>query len=210
MNISQTYLNIISEDLEEGIIKQAIGATLIAGTSLLAYKAMHNAPSTPETPSRVSAGIVKKIGLTPMSQEEATKKIVEHWKVHPNTAHQITTAAWKYGNTPHVTPHVLLGLMATESSFDPSQTSKLKSDAAVGLMQVRPKMHGLKPKDLSSIDSQVKHGADLLKRFHNRMGNLSSGLTAYNNGVTATLMNKPSLNKTYAPKVLSNAEKFHK
>jgi soluble lytic murein transglycosylase-like protein len=205
MNIQEAYLQVIAEDqVEEGLIKNAIGATLIAGAALGAYKASQDAPR----PQKVISGTVQKFEPRPMNQDEATQKLVSHWNVHPNTAHQITQAAWKYGNTEHVTPHVLLGLMATESSFKFDARSKLKRDAAVGLMQVRPKMHGLKPTDFSTIDSQVKHGSELLKKFHTRMGNLKDGLTAYNNGVTATLRNRDNVNHDYAPKVMGNIKKF--
>lgn len=206
MDITQAYLQILSEDqVEEGLIKNAIGAALIAGAAIGAHKAMQEQPR----PQKVVAGTIKKFDPIPMSREEATEKLVTHWNVNPNTAHQITTAAWKYGDTKEVTPHLLLGLMATESSFKPASRSKLKRDAAIGLTQVRPKMHGLKPADLATIDDQVKHGANLLKKFHKRMGSIEDGLTAYNNGVTATLRGN-DVNLKYAPKVLDAVQKFHK
>jgi len=75
--------------------------------------------------------------------------------------------------------------MGVESSFDKDAKSNLKYDPAVGLMQVRPKVNGIDPTELASIDGQIKHGASILHQLYSKTGDIDKTLQAYNLGLTA-------------------------
>jgi predicted GNAT family acetyltransferase len=190
--------------LDEGFVKNAVGAALIAGAAL---GINHNLEKPTEVSQQLQ--IVKK--PVPMNHEEAMSHIIKTYHVKPELAHTITTAAFKHGDpNGFPTPHHLLGLMATESSFNPKEVSKLKKDAAIGITQIRPITSGIDPKELTTVDSQVKHTTNILKDFHKRAnGDVNMALSSYNNGFRAVYNDRPSVNKNYAPKVLKAVEQFH-
>jgi soluble lytic murein transglycosylase-like protein len=211
MNIEQTYRKILQEEsLDEGIVKNAVGAVLIAGAALGAHKMLQ--PPT-DNPMRVVSGAVTKFEKQPMTQDESASHIANKWNVNPNTAKQIAVSAFRHGSADgsFPTPHHVLGLIATESSFNPAAKSKLKADAAIGLTQIRPKTSGVDKKELSTIDGQIKHSVAILKDFHHRSnGDIEMALNSYNNGFRAVYNDRPGINKAYAQKVISASDKFHK
>ena len=191
--------------LDEGFVKNAIGAALVAGAALGIHSGLqqHVDPITPQLQ------IVKK--PTTMNADEATNHIVKTYHVNPDLAKTITTAAFKHGDANGFpTPHHLLGLMAAESSFNPNEVSRLKKDPAIGITQIRPKTSGIHPNELKTVDDQVRHASHILKDFHKRAnGDVNMALSSYNNGFRAVYNNRPTVNKRYAPKVLKATEQFH-
>lgn len=90
--------------------------------------------------------------------------------------------------------HIALGLIETESSF---RTDAVSSIGAYGLCQLNPKYFpsGLSPED------NIRAGMDYLGELIDSHDSIDAALTAYNAG-------HDTGSRTYANKVLGNAEKW--
>ncbi len=98
----------------------------------------------------------------------------------------IVKTAIKYENHIFPTRYDILAIIAIESSFNPMAKSKLKTDPAVGLMQVRPKVWNVNRVDLeSSIDKQIEVGAEILQQYYDLTGDKVGAIMAYNVGITS-------------------------
>jgi Transglycosylase SLT domain len=209
MSITKAYITILEqEQLDEGAIKNAIVGLAIAGGALGIHQAM-KAPV--EAPSEVVGAIhhVEKEEPKFMDKQTSIEHIKKKFKVSHDVAEQAVHAAFKHAapNGQFPQAHHMLALAGVESSFRPNVKSSLKRDKAIGLTQVRPKTSGLKPKALATIDDQFKHSSAILQKMHKTMKNPHDTLTAYNNGVTATLRGG-NINRNYAPKVMKELEEF--
>jgi soluble lytic murein transglycosylase-like protein len=92
----------------------------------------------------------------------------------------------------------IIAIVGIESSFRPTVKSSLKTDPAVGLMQVRPGVWKVSHKELSTIDGQIKHGANILAQYYDKIGKVEGAVMAYNVGITA--YRKGKTNKKYLNK----------
>lgn len=180
---AQAYLQLLSEqsELEEGKLKQAAIALGAAGA--IAAGALYSHIKSTEKPSPELIQAMQK----PAKQDpEYLKNVVlqKFKNVEPEKAHQIVQAALKHAHPVFPQAHHLLALAGIESSFNEQAVSKLKRDPARGLLQIRPMVWNIHPKELSTIDGQLKHGAHILKTYHDKLGDIDSAIQAYNIGIT--------------------------
>ena len=129
--------------------------------------------------------------------------VVSTYKVSKQFAEDVVLLTHKYSNDTFPKAKDLLAIISIESSFRPHVKSKLKTDKAVGLTQIRPKVwsHLIKPGELSSIENQVKYGAMILTRYHEKLGDATSAVNAYNVGITAHM--RGDRNQTYVSRFLA-------
>jgi hypothetical protein len=209
MSIKQAYITILEqEQLDEGAIKNAIVGLAIAGGAI----GMHHALKTPINDSRTTSGIVQTIEQPQeryMDKHQTIEHIKKKFKVNHEIASQSVDSAFRHAapNGKFPQAHHLLALAGVESSFRPHVKSALKRDRAIGITQIRPKTSGLHPNDLKTVDDQFKHASAILQKMHRTMKNVPDTLTAYNNGVTATLRGG-NINRNYAPKILDALNDF--
>jgi soluble lytic murein transglycosylase-like protein len=117
--------------------------------------------------------------------EEQAQKIVELTKKHESSIFKSED---------------LLAIIGIESSFQPNAKSNLKHDKAVGLTQVRPKIWGIKAKDLKgNLDKQIGLAAEILNKYYHKLGSKDKAVHAYNVGLTNVRHHK-GLNPAYVTK----------
>jgi hypothetical protein len=93
----------------------------------------------------------------------------------------------------------ILAIVGIESSFNKAAVSSLKKDPAVGLMQVRPGVWGIKASDLASMEEQMKFGSGVLAKYYEKLGDADSAVHAYNVGIT-NFKRGTGLNQAYVDK----------
>ena len=93
----------------------------------------------------------------------------------------------------------ILAIVGIESSFNPSVKSQLKHDPAVGLMQVRPGIWDIDPTKLSTIENQIKVGANILAAYYSKLKSPDGAVHSYNIGIT-NYNKKKGLNPGYVQK----------
>ena len=192
--------------IEEGLVKNAVvGAAIVASTIGFYHgaKQLHNR-------SLSIGGVIAQKAEKMLSPSDQSNIIQSKYKVDGSLADKIVAAAHTHENKTGDFPkaHHLLGLAATESSFNPNARSKLRRQPAIGLTQIRPKMNGLTPAHLASVDDQMHHASRILQKLRKHTSSDDDALTAYNNGLAATMRGGDSVNYKYAPKVMSSADEF--
>lgn len=87
--------------------------------------------------------------------------------------------AMKYASKYSLEPALLLGLMAAESSFNPTAVSPM---GAVGYTQVMPKYHQdkIKGRRLTNASVNIQVGAKILRQCMNKHKSRSKALGCYN------------------------------
>jgi len=198
MNIFEAYQQISSNQLEEGKI-----ANTIIGTALVASSMMTNVPSSQEM--RTSRGAVT---LDPAITQSYVSKITDKYKaITKDKASEIVSAVVKHAKLDFPQQHHLLGLIGTESSFNENARSgKLKHDVAKGLTQIRPGIWNIPHAELSTVEGQVKHGADILHSYYKKLGSKDAAIQAYNLGITN--FKKGKTNIDYLNKVKTESALF--
>ncbi len=136
-------------------------------------------------------------------------------------AEEISKAIIKYSTEYRLPPEFVVHLMKRESGFNTLATSKA---GAVGLMQVMPKAHKDKMKELGitsaqlfHIDNNVRLGCMILRDYYNLTGSIEKALKRYVGGSHATYTQdiligytnetiplKPELSKSKLPVALVN------
>lgn len=180
---AQAYLQIIQEQhqLDESALKNAAIALGAAGA--IAAGALYSHIKSSEKPSPELIQAVQK----PAKQDpEYLKNVVmqKFKNVEPDKVEHIVKTAMKYAHPTFPQAHHLLALAGIESSFNEQAVSKLKRDPARGLLQIRPMVWNIHPSELSTIDGQIKHGAHILKTYHDKLGDADAAIQAYNVGIT--------------------------
>lgn len=188
MKIEEAYKQVLDQQIEEGIVKNAIAATSLAAATLMAPSNLSDEnPANRVTPS-----------LT-FNAEKSTANIADRYKISHEKAKTIVDLAVKHAKHPFPQAHHILGTIGVESSFNEKAVSNLKHDPAVGLMQIRPKVTGTSKKELSSMEGQIKHGSDMLHQLYKKTGDQDKAIQAYNIGLTSYNKGKRAmsyLNKT--------------
>lgn len=141
----------------------------------------------------------------PVPQLDAAQRAVADWlarrySIAPPAMRELVAGAWAAGHREHLSPTLILAVMAVESSFNPYAQSAV---GATGLMQVMADVHRDKfapyggPR--ASLDplTNVRVGAVVLRNAIDRGGSLQAGLRMY---VGATSRQAEG---GYATKVLS-------
>lgn len=117
--------------------------------------------------------------------EELTQLVVKNRNVNPTFAKQVVLLAKKYEDPVFPKARDIVAIIGIESNFKPQAVSKLKRDPARGLMQVRPGVWKIDPKELASAEAQIKHGSLILKHYYKKLnGDIPKTVSAYNHGIT--------------------------
>lgn len=171
------------ETLEEGALKNLVAASaLMASTMIPSHLSDH---SQGGMGSGLSITQPNSPGLTAPKTDSELVSIVRGKYRHLSEpeAHEIVKTVRKHASTDYPKAEHLLAIIGIESRFDKTAKSGLRRDPARGLTQVRPGVNGMKPKDLRSIDAQVKVGAGILRDYYNRLQDEDAAVHAYNVGI---------------------------
>jgi hypothetical protein len=178
------------ETLQEASIKQLIAAGALAAASLGLI-----------VPSSTSDHGVKTSQLDSKKQEKLqaeirnlTKFVTMNYHVKEPEAKAIVLLAKKHEKPTFPKAKNILAIIGIESAYKTMAVSKLHRDAAVGLMQVRPKMWGETAAGLSSnVDKQIELGSKILNHYYTKLGdNEEHAVKAYNVGIANFKKAKPS------------------
>lgn len=154
--------------------------------------------------ANIPTSTVQKNPIPITQDQDSSKKMVDFiktkYKVPEEKASQFVELAKKHEKDTFPKASDLIAVMAVESSFRPEAKSKLKHDPALGLMQVRPKVHGMHKDDLATPDQQIEHGANILHQYFQKLGSQEHAIHAYNVGIT-NLRRGTKLNPAYVEKV---------
>lgn len=133
--------------------------------------------------------------------------------IHPEKAFSLAQLIYDESVRWSLDPHLVLGLISVESSFNPRAVSRR---GAKGLMQLMPSVARTFSKELSmegavfDPELNVKIGVHYLAQLVDRFGDIESALVAYNYGPTYVgrrLAKGAPLPKGYASKVLKATER---
>lgn len=208
------------EQLDELKLKHAVaGAALAAG---LAAGTMH-AKDVEQTKTQVSAAQAKQTAAEKAAAEvkaelEREKKevakltdiVLDKYKISPDKAKKIVELTKKHEDDVFPKAEDLLAVIGIESSFNPAARSRLKHDKAVGLTQVRPKIWGVKAKDLrGNMDKQVELASDILSKYYQKLGSKDKAIHAYNVGLT-NVRHNTGLNPEYVQKWKAELKRYTK
>lgn len=177
--IKEAYQQILAQELEEGKLRNAAIAIGAAGAMAAGGLYMQQKSLSPDV---IQA--VKKPAKTQDPEYLKSTILSKFTKVDPDKVNEIVSAAIKHSHPVFPQAHHLLALAGIESSFNDLAVSKLKNDPARGLTQIRPMIWNIHPKELSTIDGQIKHGAHILKTYHEKLGDPDNAIRAYNVGIT--------------------------
>lgn len=178
--IQEAYKDILTQELEEGKLKNMAIAVGAAGAIAAGTMYSHINQRDKVSPEIIQA-IQKPAKKTP---DELKQTILSKFSVADDKVDEIVNAAIKHSHPVFPQAHHLLALAGIESSFNEKAVSQLKHDPAVGLLQTRPKVWNIHPKELSTIDGQIKHGAHILQTYHTKTGDIDKAIQAYNVGIT--------------------------
>jgi len=190
---------------------------VLAGAALVGAIATGNVNDASTQNKQQASGKITQVKLTPAqikAQEEKqrvaelTKTVLEKYRISPKKAEEIVGLAIKHEKTVFPKAEDLLAIIGIESSFDPNSISNLKHDKAVGLTQIRPKVWGIHAADLKdNLDKQVSLGADILDKYHRKLGSKDKAIHAYNVGLT-NFRHSKGLNPGYVLKWKNELERY--
>jgi hypothetical protein len=214
MKIEEAYLQIVEKELEENLLRNTLAAATLAGAAIGAYHNIQSTPDASSNINKVTKSVTGKVQsiqqalptqlgtkklttqqdaskssnqeepLKDLSRDELLSNVVDRFKIHPKKAAKIVDAAIRHQKPEFPRAHHILAIIGIESSFNDRAKSKLKFDPAVGLMQIRPKIWNINKKELSTIDGQIKHGAQILHTYFKKTGDDESAIKSYNIGLT--------------------------
>lgn len=140
------------------------------------------------------------------SEERAVARyIARSYRVAYDSVARFVHHAYKAANEFRLDPHLILAVMAVESSFDPFAES---AAGAQGLMQVLTRVHTSKYEPYGGIDAawdpvaNIRVGARILSEYLDRHGDVAGALKAY---VGAALLRSDG---GYGSKVLKRQAEF--
>lgn len=193
----QEVFELQDEQLNESLIRRALAAAGFVLAAASPSSLLH----TPELDLKPAFSIIKQ------KKEQAgpdMAKLVSvaagKYDVNPQIVKQAVSSAIKYAQTDFPTAKDILAVIGVESSFKPNATSQLKTDPARGLMQIRPGVWNLPDSSFKTIDSQIKTGAEILRKYYLQLGSREAALHAYNVGLTNHKKGKGK-NPRYVPKI---------
>lgn len=165
-------------------VAYATAAGLLAG-SIYGNNMNKHTPVQPEPKPIVQPAVLPAPAPTIKPEyKQLVNKITADYRVDPQLANHIVELAFKYQDPVFPRAQDIISLIGVESSFDPNAVSNLKTDPAVGLMQVRPEKWGLSTNDLQTPEQQIKHGVHALSKYYKKLkGNKKAALQAYNVGL---------------------------
>lgn len=204
-SIAKEYQTIVESELNESMLKKLALGAAVAGAAMLSHNTIESNYVAPKAKPVVQQ--IQQEKAEEPSREDMITHITSNYKVDHSKASEIVDSAIRHAHPVFPKAHHLIAVMGVESSYEPTAKSQLKRDPALGLMQVRPGVHGIDKKEFRTIDGQVKHGASILAQYHKKLGNIDATLHAYNVGITNHVRGKGS-NPRYVPKIKSELSKF--
>ena len=173
------------------------------GPASAADRLRNDAVQTAPVPVRVSRPLAP-VKLT--SDERAIARyIARSYRIASESVERFVHHAYKAASEFRLDPHLILAVMAVESSFDPHAES---AAGAQGLMQVHTRVHTSKFDPFGGEDAawdpvaNIRVGARILSEYVNRYGDVAAGLKAY---VGAALLGSDG---GYGNKVLKRQAEF--
>lgn len=161
------------EQLDEINFKQAVAGGALALGTLMSPSLSQNDPVQVTAVQRVD-----------MNRAMLANTIMKKYRVSPTLAQTVASLAQKYEKSSFPKAEDILAIAGIESSFRPHAVSKLRTDPAMGLMQVRPLVWDLDPGRLSNdVEYQIKSGAEVLHKYFKLLGNAEDAVHAYNVGI---------------------------
>jgi hypothetical protein len=174
MKFSELFEDPIEEITRRGFLK-GLGATAL-GFAPKAPGLEKDLPPPPEKP--------KPKPVDPAHQKMA-EKITGKYDIDDEFAQQVVELAHKHQKPGFPTAKDILAIIGVESSFDPDAISGLRTDPAIGLMQVRPGIWNLDKSELQGdIEKQIAAGSDILHQYYRKLKNKNAALASYNVGLT--------------------------
>ena len=178
-------------------------AATVSIVATAADRLRNDAVQTAPVPMRVSAPHAP----VKLSRDERTlaRYIARSYRIAQDSVERFVHHAYRAAKEFSLDPHLVLAVMAVESSFDPFAES---AAGAQGLMQVLTRVHTNKFEPYGGVDAawdpvaNIKVGARILSEYVNRHGDVAAGLKAY---VGAALL--PS-DGGYGSKVLKRQAEF--
>lgn len=173
-NITQS-----TEQLNEIDVKRAIAGGAFALGTMLSPSPTHHSPAPPHVATQPSVEQRDQVDTAVLANA-----ILKKYRVSPRLAMKVAKLAREYEKPSFPKAEDILAIIGIESSFTPMSVSKLRTDPAVGLMQVRPGVWKLDRNELlNDIGLQIKTGADILHRYYKLLGNADDAVHAYNVGI---------------------------
>lgn len=177
------------------------GATALVGTAMLAGS-VYNSANKAHDVSTVAAEpqqLTAKVEQSAERQVKLASLVTKKYDIKADEAWKIVDLAIKHEASTFPKAEDILAIIGIESSFNSKAKSQLKTDPAIGLMQVRPGVWGIDPNELSSPEDQIEKGVEILKSYYQKLGKIESAVHAYNVGIT-TFKKGIKLNPKYVSK----------
>ena len=163
--------------------------SIILTASVLFGVLVSNATAYPTTGSNVItlSGVQPNINWKSSRYEEVRKKVALMLKKYPRASRYYNEAELAYwvdeaSRLYDVPYELLLSKAAVESSMNPRAVS---SRGALGLMQIKPNMHGNSRKELFDYRVSLMSGAEVISKYRDACGGLRCAVESYNVGITA-------------------------
>lgn len=188
------------QELDEASLKHYAAASATA-LALLAAVGHHNEQPKPLTTSTIHKQIKRD------EVAELTRAVLAKYDIDKANAERIVKLAKKHEASTFPKAKDILAIIGIESSFNPKAVSGLKHDPAIGLTQVRPGIWNLdKAKLAGSVEEQIKVGADILKKYYERLHSKDQAVGAYNVGIVNFLRGKD--NPSYVAKFKAELQNY--
>jgi Transglycosylase SLT domain len=207
MKLHEIYCD---QSLNEGTFHRAVGAALMVLGSIGSFSPNALLPSKQDA-SIDKLGTKQSVSPTALI-DKLTSVAAQQYKVNQVLVKNIVTTAVKYQYADFPTAKDILAVVGTESSFNPGAVSQLKKDPAIGLMQIRPGVWNIPKSNLSTVDGQIKAGADILHQYYKKLGSAEAALHAYNVGLTRhnkSIKDPSKANPRYVPKILAQKDLYN-
>lgn len=183
------------KQLDEKFLKHALAAGIVGTSLAMPGTITDKRPPSYERPKdevvttakRTSDPFAPEInipGPTLVQRTELAKSIAKKYRVDLELVQQVVNLAYEYEDEKFPKAQDILAIIGVESSFNPDSKSGLRKDPALGLMQVRPGVWNINPENLDSVESQIRYGVAILKRYYKKLGNAEDAIQAYNLGLT--------------------------
>jgi hypothetical protein len=180
----------MSNELDEGRLKNAIAAGSLAAAALLGGSDNNVKPPAGLTKTEYAAEL-KRLNFKNWAAnldkrvKNLTSSILEKYpKSNPRQVADIVQAAIKYEAPVWPKAEDILSIVGVESSFRDKQKSNLGHDPALGFMQIRAGIWEIPAAELHTVEGGIKHGSAILKQYYVKLKNIDAAVEAYNVGIT--------------------------
>ena len=208
----------LTEIIQEEQIDEIKLKHILAGATLAGAIATGNVGHETDTQDKQHAsGKIVQTKLSPeqlkakeekQRVDDLTATVLDKYKIAPAKAEEIVNLAIKHEKPVFPKAEDLLAIIGIESSFNSNAESNLKHDKAIGLTQIRPKIWGIHAVDVkNNLDKQISLSADILDKYHHKLGSKDKAIHAYNIGLT-NMRHKRGLNPDYVEKWKDELERY--